>query len=74
MDLFQLNEEGTWEREFEEHRERAWTEEQLRTCLLTLREFTEKEGLRYTIINAKPMTEEWVDMAVAKYKKDFNIA
>ena len=33
VDLFQLNEEGTWEREFEEHRERAWTEEQLRTYL-----------------------------------------
>lgn len=49
------------------------TEEQLRTCLLTLREFTEKEGLRYTIINAKPMTEEWVDMAIAKYKKDFGV-
>ena len=33
VDLFQLNEDGTWEREFEEHRERAWTEEQLRTFL-----------------------------------------
>lgn len=50
------------------------SEEQLRTGLLTLREFTEKEGLRYTIINAKPITEEWVDMAIAKYKKDFSIA
>ena len=33
VDLFQLNADGTWEREFEEHRERAWTEEQLRTFL-----------------------------------------
>ena len=49
------------------------TEDQLRTCLLTLREFTEREGLRYTIINAKPITPEWVDMAISKYKKDFNI-
>ena len=49
------------------------TEDQLRTGLLTLADFTEREGLRYTIINAKPITEEWVDMAVAKYKKDFSI-
>lgn len=33
VDLFQLNEDGAWEREFEEHRERAWTEEQLRAFL-----------------------------------------
>ena len=49
------------------------TEDQLCTGLLTLRDFTEREGLRYTIINAKPITKEWVDMAVAKYKKDFGI-
>ena len=50
------------------------TEAQLREGLLTLPEFTESHGLRYTIANAKPITEEWVDMAVAKYKKDFNVA
>ena len=33
VDLFRLNEDGTWERGFEEHRERAWTEEQLRVYL-----------------------------------------
>jgi len=33
VDLFQLNGDGTWEREYEEHRERAWTEEQLREYL-----------------------------------------
>ena len=33
VDLFQQNEDGTWDRSFEEHRERAWTEEQLRTFL-----------------------------------------
>lgn len=33
VDLFRLNEEGTWERDFEEHRERAWTEEELRLFL-----------------------------------------
>lgn len=50
------------------------TEAQLREGLLTLPEFTTSHGLRYTIVNAKPITEEWVDMAVAKYKKDFNVA
>ena len=33
VDLFRLRPDGAWERTFEEHRERAWTEEQLR-CLL----------------------------------------
>ena len=47
------------------------TEEQLRAGLSTLRQFTEEEGLRYTIINAKPMTEEWIDMAIQKYYRDF---
>ncbi len=49
------------------------TEEQLREGLLTLPEFTTSHGMRYTIANAKPITQEWVDMAIAKYKKDFNI-
>ena len=34
MDLFRLNEDETWDREFEEHRERAWSEEQLREFLI----------------------------------------
>ena len=29
VDLFRLNGDGTWEKDFEEHRERAWTQEQL---------------------------------------------
>ena len=33
MDLFRLNEDESWDREFEEHRERAWSEEQLRDFL-----------------------------------------
>ena len=33
VDLFRLNEDGSWDRDFEEHRERAWSEEQLRTYL-----------------------------------------
>lgn len=33
VDLFRLNGGGSWERDFEEHRERAWSEEQFRTFL-----------------------------------------
>lgn len=33
VDLFRLNEDGAWDRDFEEHRERAWSEEQLRLFL-----------------------------------------
>ena len=33
VDLFRRLEDDTWEREFEEHRERAWTEEELRQFL-----------------------------------------
>ena len=33
VDLFRLRPDGTWERSFEEHRERAWTQEQLTRLL-----------------------------------------
>lgn len=33
VDLFQLRPDGAWDRTFEEHRERAWDETQLRTWL-----------------------------------------
>ena len=33
VDLFRLKGGGSWERDFEEHRERAWSEEQFRTFL-----------------------------------------
>ena len=33
VDLFRLRSDGAWDRSFEEHRERAWTEEQLRSFL-----------------------------------------
>lgn len=33
VDLFQLRPDGAWEREFEEHRERAWEAEELRQYL-----------------------------------------
>ena len=33
VDLFQEQEDGVWERSFEEHREKAWSMEQLRTFL-----------------------------------------
>jgi ubiquinone/menaquinone biosynthesis C-methylase UbiE len=33
VDLFRLTEEGLWERDYEEHRERAWSEAELRQFL-----------------------------------------
>lgn len=33
VDLFQLRPDGSWDRDFEEHRERAWSREQLETFL-----------------------------------------
>ena len=33
VDLFQLNGDGTWDRAFEEHRERAWEREELEADL-----------------------------------------
>lgn len=33
VDLFRLRPDGAWERSFEEHRERAWTESELREAL-----------------------------------------
>ena len=33
VDLFRLRPDGAWEREFEEHRQRAWSEAELRTFL-----------------------------------------
>ena len=34
VDLFQLRADGTWDRDYEEHRERAWSAEEL-TAFLT---------------------------------------
>ena len=33
VDLFRLRRDGAWDRDFEEHRARAWTQEELRTYL-----------------------------------------
>ena len=33
VDLFRLRPDGAWDRSFEEHRERAWSEEEIRRCL-----------------------------------------
>ena len=33
VDLFRARADGAWDRDFEEHRERAWTQEELRTYL-----------------------------------------
>lgn len=38
------------------------TSAQVRECLSAIKEFTESHNMRYTIINAKPMTKEWTDV------------
>lgn len=50
VDLFRLNEDETWDREFEEHRERAWSEEQLR-------EFLAEAGFEHVTISGDLSTK-----------------
>ena len=64
VDLVQLNADGAWDRSFEEHRERAWSEEQLRTFLADagFAEITVSGDLTFR----PPRTEEdrWIVRAV----------
>ena len=66
VDLFRRNGDGAWDRDFEEHRERAWTQEQLRTYL-TDAGFTD---IRITgdLTLRPPKAEEdrWIVRAVRK--------
>lgn len=70
VDLFQLRPDGAWERTFEEHRERAWSREQLQSWLeeagfekitvtgdLTMRAPREDED-RWIIRAGKPLAKE----------------
>ena len=70
VDLFRAREDGAWDRDFEEHRERAWTEAELRQFLaetgftdvtftgdLTTRPPKENED-RWIIRAVRPMGEE----------------
>lgn len=70
VDLFQLRPDGAWERTFEEHRERAWSREQLQSWLeeagfekitvtgdLTMRVPREDED-RWIIRAGKPLAKE----------------
>lgn len=47
--------------------------EDIREALLKLNDFVVDEKIRYSILNAKEVTVEWVDMILEKYKNDFNI-
>lgn len=68
VDLFQLNGDGTWDRDFEEHRERAWTEEQLRTYLAEAG--FDKVSITGDLSTRAPKAEEdrWIVRA-EKYQK-----
>ena len=66
VDLFRLRSDGAWERTFEEHRERAWTQEQLRR-LLTAAGFS---GIHFTgdLTRRPPRADEdrWIVQAEKK--------
>lgn len=64
VDLFRQRRDGAWERDFEEHRERAWTEAQLRQYLAE----AGFEAVRVTgDLSRRPPREDedrWIVMAV----------
>ncbi|WP_455583034.1 class I SAM-dependent DNA methyltransferase [Dysosmobacter sp.] len=70
VDLFRLNGAGSWDREFEEHRERAWSEEELRGAL-TEAGF-EKVTFTGDLTSRPPRDEEdrWIVRAEKKQNMD----
>ena len=60
VDLFRLNGEGTWDRDFEEHRERAWTQEQLRTYLTDAGFVNIRVSGDLTTRPPKPEEDRWI--------------
>ena len=64
VDLFRLREDGAWDRDFEEHRERAWSREELETYLAEsgFRDITVTGDL--TRRPPKPEEDRWILRAV----------
>ena len=60
VDLFRLNGDGTWDRDFEEHRERAWTQEQLRTYLTDAGFVNIRVSGDLTTRPPKPEEDRWI--------------
>lgn len=64
VDLFRLRQDGAWDRDFEEHRERAWSREELETYLAEsgFRDITVTGDL--TRRPPKPEEDRWILRAV----------
>ena len=60
VDLFRLNEDGAWDRDFEEHRERAWTQEQLRSYLTDAGFVNIRVSGDLTSRPPKPEEDRWI--------------
>ena len=60
VDLCRLNGDGTWDRDFEEHRERAWTQEQLRTYLTDAGFVNIRVSGDLTTRPPKPEEDRWI--------------
>ncbi len=66
VDLFHRNGDGAWDRDFEEHRERAWSSEELRTYL-TDAGFTDiRITGDLTLRPPKAQEDRWIVRAVRK--------
>lgn len=64
VDLFTLRPDGAWDRSFEEHRERAWTEEELRQALAEAGFTKVKLTGDLTGRAPKPEEDRWIITAV----------
>ena len=60
VDLFSLRPDGAWDRSFEEHRERAWTEEELRRTLAEAGFTGVKLTGDLTSRPPKPQEDRWI--------------
>ena len=66
VDLFRLRRDGAWDRDFEEHRERAWTQEELRTYLTDAGFVDIRLTGDLTLRPPKAEEDRWIVRAVRK--------
>ena len=69
VDLFTLRDDGAWDRSFEEHRERAWTEEELRRALTEAGFGRVKVTGDLTSRSPRPEEDRWIITAVRPPEK-----
>ena len=66
VDLFRARADGAWDRDFEEHRERAWTQEELRTYLTDAGFMDIRITGDLTLRPPKAEEDRWIVRAVRK--------